>query len=109
MLPTEEHSVTSSNRESPSYLMDKSGIHSLIHLTPVLYSFLFPKYLAPAHYNEEHTANSQAHKSGANEAVLVPQILDPGSDAVPDSKAHRIPYDNAGRQRIARDIAVRVD
>lgn len=92
-----------------SYLMDKSSIHSLLYLPPVLYPLLFPEPLAPAHHNEEDTADSQAHKSGANEAVLVPQILDPGCDAVSDSKAHRVPYYNAGRQGVARDVAVRVD
>lgn len=89
--------------------MDKSGIYSLFYLAPVLHPLLFPQHLAPAHHNKEDTADSQANKSGANEAVLVPQILDPRCDAVPDSKAHSVPYDNAGRQGIARDVAVRVD
>lgn len=79
------------------------------HNRPVLCRTALPPPLAPFDDDQEDTTNSQPNKRRADETIPRPQVLQPRGDAIPNSKAHGVSNNNARRQRVARDLAVRVD
>lgn len=89
--------------------MHQSKFDPLANFTPILDSLHLPELFTPLDHNQEHTADSQAYKCRTDETILISKILQPRSDAVPDSKGHRVPNHYARRQSITRYVAVGVD
>lgn len=76
---------------------------------PILHPIPLPTPLAlPNHQKKDRTC-SQPYKRSTNEAILIPKVLQPGSNPIPNSKGHGIPNDDDRSHAIAADVTVCVD
>jgi hypothetical protein len=68
-----------------------------------------PKRLPPPDHDEKDSRTGHADERRRHEAVLVAEVLDPRSDAVPKSEGHGVPHQDCGHQRVTAQLLVAVD